>query len=588
MSRRKQHIQTITLLFAALIVCLQACKSQERKNEAIRIRWSYDPETLDPMHLPNQAATDASNLLGLSLLQADGSANQYAPALAETLPAVRLVGDSLTRLDYRIRAAATWDDGRPIQARDVEFSLKLMFCPGLPNENIRNQYRFVQAILMDPKSPKRFTLVCQGQSPEYAQASGDFFIQSEAALDPQGALRRYSLAELQRRPGTAPADASLQAVARQYLAAGATALGAWPGCGPYRLTQWKKGRYLRFQRKTNWWADRLQPAPFVLRAKPKQLEFAIIPDAATATLALRGGELDVYPQMPAREFTRLRNSPAAQAGLRFYTALSHDVVMAGFNTRQPILADALTRQALSRCFDAPALLRATQLGTGQRTVGIISPSDRVNYNDSLKLIPFDLDGAADLLRQAGWRRITEPAGGWYRPGPGATRQHLQLKVRYRASEEVFATVALQFRAATAELDIPVVLQPTEAGAFSQAVQEGDFDVYVRITKGNPFIFNFIPILHTLGVGAGNTTGFSSPRADRLIEAVAAANGPARRTQLLRRFQALMQQEAPLVPLFFLPTRVAAGRGLTGLHVNSIKPGYSAATIERTATSTSFP
>ena len=540
------------------------------------------------MQMPNQASIDANNLLGLSLLQTDATKHEYVPSLAEALPSVHLVGDSLIRLDYHIRAAATWDDGRPVQARDVEFSLKLMFCPGLPNESIRNQYRFVQAVLTDPKSLQHFVLVCQGQSPEYAHASGDFFVQSEAALDPQGILRRYSLAELQRRPNTAPADSGLQAVARRYLAAGTAALGAWPGCGPYRLTQWKKDRYLRFQRKPNWWADRLQPAPLVLQAKPKQLDFAIIPDAATATLALRGGELDVYPLMPAREFNRLRNSTAAQAGLRFYTALSHNVVTAGFNTRRPILADALTRQALSRCFDATALLRATQLGDGQRTVGIISPSDHINYNDSLALIPFDLNGAASLLRQAGWRRTIGPAGGWYRPGPRATRQHLQLRVRYRANEDIFATVALQFRAAAAELGIPVLLLPTESGAFLQALQEGDFDVYVRILMGNPFVFNFTPILHTLGVGAGNSTGLSSSRADRLIEAIAAANGPARRAQLLHRFQALMQQEAPLVPLFFVSTRVAAGRGITGLHVNSLKPGYTVATIERSPTSTPLP
>ena len=588
MSQPKQHIRIITLLCAAVIVCLTGCKSGGRTDETIRIRWAHDPETLDPMHPPNQAAIDANNLLGLSLLQTDAATQKYAPALAEALPAVELVGDSLMRLDYRIRATATWDDGRPVQARDVAFSLKLMFCPGLPNESIRNQYRFVRAVLTDPKSARHFTLVCQGQSPEYAHASGDFFVQSEAVLDPRGTLRRYSLAELQHRPATAPADSVLRAVARRYLAAGATALGTWPGCGPYLLTQWKKGRYLRFQRKPNWWADRLRPAPFVLRAKPKRLDFAIIPDAATATLALRGGEVDVYPQMPAREFTRLRKTPAAQAGLRFYTALSHDVATAGFNTRRPILADALTRQALSRCFDAPALLRATQLGDGQRTVGIISPFDRANYNDSLPLVPFDLNGAADLLRQAGWHRTSGPAGGWHRPGARGTRQHLRLRVRYRTSEEMFATIALQFRAAAAELGIPVLLQPTEPGAFSQALQEGDFDLYVRMLKGNPFVFNFIPILHTLGVGAGNFTGLSSPRADRLIEAIAAADSSPRRARLLHRFQALMQQEAPLVPLFFLPTRVAADRRLTGLHVNSLKPGYTAATIERTTRPSSLP
>ena len=154
-------------------------------------------------------------------------------------------------------------------------------------------------------------------------------------------------------------------------------------------------------------------------------------------------------------------------------------------------------------------------------------------------------------------------------------------MRYRAEETLFATVALQFQAATAQLGIPVTLQPTESGTFSAAMQAGDFDVYVRLLKGNPFMFNFTPIFHSLGIGAGNTTGFSTPASDRLIEAIAAADTEQHRARLLRQFQDLMQREVPVVPLFFLPNRVAASRRLTGLQISSIKPGYSVTTIERT-------
>ena len=254
--------------------------------------------------------------------------------------------------------------------------------------------------------------------------------------------------------------------------------------------------------------------------------------------------------------------------------------MAGFNTRRPALADNLTRRALSRCFDVAGLQQATQLGGGTRTVGIISPADRTNYNDSLAPVPFDPNGAAALLRQAGWQRPAGAAGGWFRKAGAGPHQQLRLMVRYRADETLFATVALQFQAAASALGIPVALRPTESGAFSTALDAGDFDVYVRLLKGNPFMFNFTPILHSLGVGAGNTTGFSTPASDRLIEAVAAADSKARQARLLRRFQALMQQEMPLVPLFVLPNRIVASQRLTGLHVSSLKPGYSVTTIER--------
>lgn len=581
MYRVRQNIPAGNLICFVIALLLYSCSPKRSTSSAIRIRWAHDPETLDPMRLATQAAIDVNNLLNTSLLQADLATHQVVPALAEAAPTVRLLGDSLMRLDYTIRPEATWDNGRPVAATDIAFTLKLMFCPGLPNEMARNQYGFIRAVLPDPTNPRRFSLICQGQAPEYIKASGDFFILPEAALDPRGQLRRFSLAELQRRQATAPPDSTLQALARRYAAADPGHHPTQvPGCGPYQLVRWEKDQYLSLRRKPHWWADRLRSRPFVLQARPQELRYVIIPEATTASLALQRGNLDVFPQMPAREFARLKASPAARSVLKFYSTTSYDVAVAGFNTRRPALADALTRQALAHCFDAAGLLGSAALGSGQRTVGLINPTDRLNYNDSLRPLPFDPLAAMGLLRRAGWRQGASAGAGWTRQGPNGQQQQLRLVVRYRADEQLFATTALQFQAAAAGIGIPVRLVPTESGAFTTALRAGEFDVFVRMLRGNPFMFNFIPLLHSLGVGVSNTSGFSTPASDGLIEAIAAARTEQQRAQLLRRFQAVMQHEMPLVPLFFVSNRIAAARQLSGLHPSSLKPGFAAAAIER--------
>ena len=571
------------LRFVISFWLLSGCVARRDDPTTIRIRWAHDPETLDPLQLASQQAIDAVNLLHLGLLQTDFSTQRLAPALATALPEKQLIGDSLTRFRYRLRPAAAWDNGRPVLAHDVAFTLKLMFCPGLPNETARAQYGFVRALLPDPTDPRRFTLECRGQSLEYLVTSGDYPVLSEAALDPRHHLRRFTLAELQRRPTTAPLDSGLEAVAQRYRA---LAPGRLPGCGPYQLITWERDRLLVFRRKPRWWADQLRPAPFVLQARPTRLEFAVIPNATTARLALQSGDLDVFPQVPGPEFARLRSASGTPPTLALYESPSNDVAMAWFNTRRPALADAPTRRALSRCFDAAGLLRATQFGKGQRTVGIISPADRRNYNDSLALLPFDPTGAAALLQRAGWRRAA--GGAWFRTGANGERQALRLRLRYRADEVMFGTVALQFQAAAAGLGIAVALLPTESGLFSGALRAGDFDVYLRTLRGNPFMFNFMPLFHSRALGAGNTTGFSSPASDRLLEAVVAASTPARKARLLRQFQAMMQREAPVVPLFFLAARIAADRRLRGLHVTPLKPGYAITALERAPSTLATP
>ena len=565
------------LLYFSLLLT-GSCTTRREPPAAIRIRWAHDPETLAPLALHNQAAMDASNLMHLSLLQARSQPLTLEPALATALPVVARRGDSLTTFRYSIRPAATWDDGHPVLATDVAYTLKLMSCPGLPNETVRDNFSRIRQIEPDPANPRAFTLVCEGQSPDLLIISGDFFILPEAALDPQHRLRRYSLPQLQHWPASPLADAALQAVGRAYAVAD---WGNHPerslGCGPYRLARWEKDRYLSFRRKAGWWGQHEPGLPLALQPRAAQLDYLVLPDAGAATLALRRGDLDVFPQFPAIEFQRLRQKPSPD--IRLYTSNSYDIALAGFNTRQPALADARTRQALSRLFDTAGLLQGTQQGSGQRSASLIAPADHACYNDSLHPVPYDPPGARALLQQAGWQ---QQADGWQRRGRQGL-QHLQLIVRYRAEDALFATAALQFRAAALALGIHVELRPTESALFNKALATGDFDVFMRTLRGNPFTTNFTPLLHSRSSAETNATRFSNQACDRLMDAIATTSDSLARAQQLRRLQTLLQQQAPLVPLFFLPNRVAARRDCQGLYVSSLKPGFIAPTIIRTAT-----
>ena len=545
----------------------------ELTSRPVHIRWARDPETLDPLALPNQSATEAVNLLHLSLLQVDYQTNSYAPALAAAWPQVSHEGDSLTLVRYELRAAAAWDDGHPVLASDIEFTLKLMQCPGLPAENSRAQYGFIRQVRIDADNPRRFTLVCRSRSAETAAISGDFPVLPEASLDPTHALRRLSLATLQDWPATRPPDPAVAAVVRRYQQANlARHPEGLPGCGAYRLADWQTNRAVRFERKAHWWADKLPAAPFVLQARPRALVYEILPDDAAAALALRRHDIDLYPQVPARLFRQLQAAPTAKEDFVFYTKQSYDILMVGFNTQRATLRDRRTRQALSRLLDPVRLLAATQLGQGARTVGLLPPGNQF-YNDSLPLPTYAPAQALALLQQAGWHRGAD--GHWRQAGNAAP---LAVALRYRAEDATFATVGLQFQAAAAQVGIPVTLLPGEGTVISAALQAGDFDMYVRLIKGSPLGLNFATILHSQAIGAGNFTRFGRPDTDRLLEAIATEGSLPRKRRLLRRFQAVLQEEMPLLPLFFLPYRLAASRQLQHVVASRLKPGYAAAAL----------
>jgi ABC-type transport system substrate-binding protein len=561
--------------------CSSPAKPQA-SNAPVRIRWARDPESLDPFTQPNQNAVDAQGLLNGGLLAVNPQTRKFEPFIAASLPAVAYSGDSLTLLSYRLRPEASWDSGKPITAADVAFTLKLLFCPGVPNEGFQAQVGFVRDIKLDPSDARRFTLVCKGKSPDFARASGDFPVVREASLDPAGRLRKFSLAEFRGRTTGARNTELKQFQAQIATSYAAANPGQHPdklgGSGPYVLKTWNRDHQVTFVRKKKWWGDQVGGS-LVFEAKPTQLQYAIIPDESTASLALRNGQVDVYPGVPARVFERLKNTAGAQANLAFYTSPTYEVMTAGFNTSRPALHDAATRQALSRLFDADQLSQATQLGKGIRTVGIISPQEKGKYNDSLELVPYSPASAADLLTKAGWHRGSE---GWERQPAKGPVQRLTLQLRYRGGETTYELVALQFAGAAKKMGIPVSMAPTESGVLRGMLADGNFDMYVQSIKGNPFLFNFLPLFGTQAIGQNNFTRFRSPAADRLMEAVAGAESDAQREQLLRRFQTMMRQEMPLVPLYFVANRVIASKYLRGINVMSLKPGYVASTIYHVA------
>ncbi|WP_167855450.1 ABC transporter substrate-binding protein [Hymenobacter fodinae] len=504
-------------------------------------------------------------------MQASEAKGDFIPWLAQEFPQVTLISDSLMKVTYQLRPEATWDNGKPILASDVAFTLKVMHCAGLPTELAQARFGFVRDIEPDPHDPRRFSLLCRGQSIDFVRSSGDFSILPEYALDPNATLRAIPVADMGK-----PLP-QVQAFARRYLAGEFSRHPERvPGSGPYQLENWQPGRQLTLTRKTAWWGDQVPSAPPQLWAYPRQINYQIIPEAATAVLALRRGDIDLYPLIPANEFARLQQSPSDREQLQFLTADSYECLTANFNMRSSLLKDRLTRQALTYLFNVPALIKASQLGHAYPSVGLISPSVKQYYNDSLPLPAYSPDRAIALLQQAGWKQ--QPDRSWTRTAATGRPEQLRLSISYRAGEPSFETTALQFQAAAATIGIPIELRPTEASLLSRQVQQGNMQILLRNMSGQPFAYDFTPILHSQSTGIYNASGFGSPSSDRLIEAIAQEDSPAKKARLLRKFQQLIYEERPLTVLYFLQYRIAAARRLGKVPVSGLMPGYVVTSI----------
>ncbi|UOQ79844.1 hypothetical protein [Hymenobacter sp. 5414T-23] len=148
------------LLWSGLVGCSTTVSSPP---DAVRIRWARDPENLDPLIVKTSGALEVISLLHCSLLQPSEAKGEFLPWLAQEFPSVKRLGDSLMLVTYQIRPEATWDNGTPVSASDVVFTVKLMHCQGLPIELAQARFGFVEDVIPTPGSPAVFRC-CVGGS----------------------------------------------------------------------------------------------------------------------------------------------------------------------------------------------------------------------------------------------------------------------------------------------------------------------------------------------------------------------------------------------------------------------------------------
>jgi peptide/nickel transport system substrate-binding protein len=109
--------------------------------------------------------------------------------------------------------------------------------------------------------------------------------------------------------------------------------------------------------------------------------------------------------------------------------------------------------------------------------------------------------------------------------------------------------------------------------LSRQLVQGSTQISLSNMRGNPFAYDFTPILHSGSTKLYNVTGFGTPTTDRLIEAIAQENNPTAKARLLRKFQRIIYEQRPLAVLYFLQYRIAATRRLGKVPVTGLMPGY---------------
>lgn len=558
-----------------IIVFVFSC-ARKTNNAEVTIRISQDPESLNAVQYTNASAAQIINLLYQGLLTVDHQSKEFKPLLASEMPQVNVKDDS-SSYTFNLRPEATWSNGKPVLAEDVVFTLKLIKCEAFKSDRLRSALEFIKDIKTYPADRKKITFICGTYIPDDILQIGDFAILPEFLVDPKGSLRNFSLKTLARHDDSLSNHPEISEVAARFNSNRFTHDKTFlQGSGGYNLDAWKTGQYVQLKKKQNWWGDQLKPASSYITARPQRITFQVIPDNNTALLTLKSEQLDVYAGIPFKAYEQLAADKNFKQKYNLFAPATYDFTYLGINGRLKKFADVRTRQALAHLFEVNKIIQVTQGGLATRTIGPIIPANTPFYNKALTPYNFDLNKATVLLQAAGW---VKDQGGWQKQLDGQWVP-LTITLSYKTGDTEFENIALIFKQAAAGLNIPVTIQAMEGLLFKKALKEHNFEMFIRSLSGNPFVYNFKPILHTASAeAAGNYTNFGTPESDKLIDEINQTQELETKAILLKRLQAILHEQSNLIFLYFVKDRMAIHKRFTDLKVSGIKPGYDVSSFK---------
>jgi peptide/nickel transport system substrate-binding protein len=279
------------------------------------------------------------------------------------------------------------------------------------------------------------------------------------------------------------------------------------GTGPFKLVEWVKDGSVTLERNPDYF---ISNEPYL-----DKVVFRVITDTAARLAALRAGEVDVIPELPAQEVAAVKADP----NLRIIEEPFNGIQLLAINNKTPPFDNIKVRQALEYAIDKQAVIDTAQFGLGV-PIGTHLPPVSDYYVDLTSKYPYDPAKAKELLAEAGY--------------PNGFDTTIILPQPYDYHIRNGQVIAEQL----AKVGITVKLETMEWGTYLAQVYNGR--QYALTTLGHTGRLDPDPFMNRyVSTAKENYMNYSNPEYDAL-----AAQG-AVETDLVKRHQIYAQMETML-------------------------------------------
>ncbi|WP_026453324.1 ABC transporter family substrate-binding protein [Saccharomonospora iraqiensis] len=460
----------------------------------------------------------------------------FTPALNEDVfESAEMTNEDPQTIEYKIRQDAVWNDGTPISVEDFQYNWKVMNGEDCPEcaPATTGGYDRVESI-EGSDDGKTVTVT-------FAEPYTDWksLWSSDNPLYPAHIAAEHG--DLETEDGLASAFEWFGQNVPDYSGSA------------YKIADWQNKEALTLEPNENFWGE--QP-------KLDRVVFRVITDAAQEPSALQNGEVDViYPQPQVDLVNQIRNIPNVSSYIGEGLTWEHF----DFNLSNEFLSDKPLRQALFTAVDRQGLIDKT---VGQFTDGLepLNSHMFVPQQEGYKDVVSDtgqgsgnVEEAKKILTDAGYTleggQLTNPDGEDVAP----------MDIRYTAGNQIRKDQSELFANAAKQLGVTVNVNPTDD--LGGTLIEGEYDIMVFAWVGNPFPYGSAQQLwHS--ESDSNYGGYQNEKVDQLLTEAAAETDTTVANEKLNEANALMAEDAYVLPLYQKPTFLAAYDNIANIRGNS--------------------
>ena len=486
----------------------------------LTIQLGPDVESIDPAL--NSAVDGANYILYAfeNLLKIDKE-GKVVPGLAEKYE----ISDDQLTWTFHLRDGLKWSDGSDFTAEDFVYSWQRM---------------------VDPNVAAPYAQTVLGMVEGYDEAIGKPDAEGNTTIDPDPTKLKVeapddkTLIVHMAKPtpyfDKLAAFVSLSPVKKDVVEANPDGWSIDPktyiSTGPFKLTDWKPGSYLMFEKNENYWdADSV---------KLDGIKCLLMEDQNAAFSAYESGDALMIKSIPTQEITTLKERAD------YHLDPNLGTYYLDLNNTLDEFKDSRVREALSLALDRKYISEVITAGTYTPATGFVSEGvtdwDGSDWKDNITdtSVYINVDDHAGNLAKA--KELLKEAG--YENGVG-----LPEMVYSTNDASYHKKIAEYLQQAWGELGLKVEVNIVEWKSFTPQRRSGNYQI---ARDGWVMDYNDPSnILELALTGNGNNNAkYSNPEFDALMEKAATEKDPQTRFGYFHQAEDLMMKDTAMVPLLY--------------------------------------